>query len=246
MAENLPWRLESFLDSLIVELDRAQDTLALKGINRPLTYTVKDVSLELFAFPQYRREGILFATARPGESGASKVSIQLGSITDRQIKEVTKRPISKEDVAVELIPELDEVSRSALRKIGVTSVEDLKRMEEKNVDLEKASGQKLDYRNLASAINRARRGRQVPTVRGASLERGDPGYVLTLSGENLAVGGEEWEYPLAVLNERRVSVLSGSPQEVRIAVEPSDLRPGANALAVALDRYSVIRLTLQS
>jgi hypothetical protein len=47
MAENRPWNLETFLDSLIYELDRAQDTLALKGVNRPLTYTVKDMALEL-------------------------------------------------------------------------------------------------------------------------------------------------------------------------------------------------------
>ena len=42
------WKLESFLDSLIVELDRAQDTLSVKGVTRRLTYTVRDVAVDLF------------------------------------------------------------------------------------------------------------------------------------------------------------------------------------------------------
>ena len=65
------WKLNSFLDSLILELDRAQDTLAVKGINRPLTYTVKDVSLELQLFPNFDGRELRFTTAAPGETGAA-------------------------------------------------------------------------------------------------------------------------------------------------------------------------------
>ena len=47
------WNLESFLDSLILELDKAQDTLSLKGVTRKLTYSVLNVALDLQIFPQY-------------------------------------------------------------------------------------------------------------------------------------------------------------------------------------------------
>ncbi len=42
-SNNRSWNLETFLDSLIFELDKAQDTLSVKGMNRKLTYTVKDM-----------------------------------------------------------------------------------------------------------------------------------------------------------------------------------------------------------
>ena len=87
MAENRAWNLESFIESLIYELDRTQDMLALKGFDQRVTYTVEDMALDLQLFPVYTGDSVLFSTARPGESGASKVSIKLGSITDRQIRE---------------------------------------------------------------------------------------------------------------------------------------------------------------
>ena len=43
--DNRSWKLESFVDSLVVELDKTRETLAVKSINKPLTYSVKDVSL---------------------------------------------------------------------------------------------------------------------------------------------------------------------------------------------------------
>ena len=136
MAENRAWNLEAFLDSLIFELDRAQDTLALKGVNRPLTYTVKDMALELQLFPIFNGDEVLFATARPGETGASKVSIQLGSISDRQIRETTKAPVAKDDIVVDAIEGVDDDTKKTLKKIGVRSAKDLEHMEQRQIDLE--------------------------------------------------------------------------------------------------------------
>src|SRR5687768_14209639 len=104
---NQAWNLEAFLDSLIVELDRARDTLAVKGVTRPLTYSVQDLDLELQIFPQYDGEEVRFVTAQPGESGASGLKIQLGSITSRSIKETTREPTSKDDVEIEML-DIDE------------------------------------------------------------------------------------------------------------------------------------------
>src|SRR5512134_3142523 len=96
------WKLNSFLDSLILELDRAQDTLALKGINRRLTYTVRDLNLELQLFPEFDGRELRFTTAGPGESGAARIAFQLGSITDRQIRETTKEPPTKDDITIDV------------------------------------------------------------------------------------------------------------------------------------------------
>ena len=68
---NRAWNLKSFMDSLIVELDRAQDALGVKGLTRPVTYTVKDVDVDLRCFPQFDGRQVRFLTAQPGEDGSS-------------------------------------------------------------------------------------------------------------------------------------------------------------------------------
>src|SRR5688500_16843663 len=101
MAEaNVAWNLQSFLDSLIVELDRAPDSLACKGLNRPLAYTVKGVSLDLQIFPHYDGRRVRFVTAQPGQDGASGIKLELGSITASHIRETTAKPTDRDEVAL--------------------------------------------------------------------------------------------------------------------------------------------------
>ena len=52
-GDNAAWQLEDFVDSLVVDLDKTRETLAVKAINKPLTYTVKELSLDLNIFPTY-------------------------------------------------------------------------------------------------------------------------------------------------------------------------------------------------
>ena len=65
MAENAAWKLEDFVDSLVVELDKTRETLAVKAINKPLSYTVKEVALDLNTFPTYDGDRVSFVTAQP-------------------------------------------------------------------------------------------------------------------------------------------------------------------------------------
>jgi hypothetical protein len=114
-SENISWNLESFVDALVVELDKTRETLAVKAINKPLSYTVKDMSLDLQIFPTYDGEEVQFTTAKPGQQGASKVSLQLASITDDQVRSTSKKPASKDDVKLDQIP-IDDATKKSLRK----------------------------------------------------------------------------------------------------------------------------------
>jgi hypothetical protein len=242
------WKLNSFLDSLILELDRAQDTLAVKGLNRPLTYTVKDVSLELQLFPDYDGRELRFQTAAPGETGAAKIAFQLGSITDRQIRETTKNPVTKDHIAIDAVEGIDDETKETLHRIGVTSVEDIARMERNNIDLGRISDNRVDYSRLANVINRARRRAAPPSVTAATLSAGDE-PALSIRGQNLAVAASvagAGEFPVAYLNGTIVPVLSASPGELRLAVPPSLVRPGPNELRVLLDPHAVMTVELQS
>ena len=243
--QNRNWRLENFLDSLIGELDEAQDTLALKGINRKLTYTVKDLALELQLFPVYTGDTVLFATARPGETGASKVNIQLGSITDRQIRETTREPLGKDDLPFDEVEDLDADTKKTLKRIGVKSIKDVERMERQNVDLARAGG-KLDYGSLAKAITSARRGRSRPAIDDFSLEKSEKGFTLALSGSNLESYVEDEEFPLAVVNRKRATVIDATPKRIALLLEDGALQRGSNELAIALDPYSIIRMELKA
>lgn len=240
------WKLNSFLDSLILELDRAQDTLAVKGVNRPLTYTVKDVSLELQLFPAFDGRELRFTTAAPGETGAAKIALQLGSITDRQIRETTKNPVTADDVAIEAVDGIDDDTKQVLQTIGVTSVKDFERMERSRIDLGQVSDRKVDYSRLANLIGRARRRAAPPAVRAASLSVSGP-PALTIQGENLALASAAGtEFPIAYLNGTSVPVLEASARELRLQVDPQLVHDGANELRVLLDPHAVMTLELQS
>ena len=99
MAEaNIAWQLEDFVDSLVIELDKTRETLAVKAINKPLSYTVRELALDLNIFPSYDGDQVSFVTAQPGQQGASKVTIQLGTITDQQVRATTKVPGVKSEI----------------------------------------------------------------------------------------------------------------------------------------------------
>ena len=238
------WTLKSFLDSLTLELDRAQETLALKGLTRRLTYSVRDLALDLQLFPEFDGDQLRFTTAQPGETGAARVSLQLGSITDRQIRESTREPRRKDDLAIEEVEELDQKVKSSLQKMGVTSVSDLERMEKSNVDLEKMSDEKIDYGSLARLIQRSKRRKTAPKVNSASLHEEDGRVVLTITGEHLAESQSRPEFPRAVLGDAVLAVRSASPSSISFDVEHASLPDRPVALRIALDPNAVVSMNL--
>lgn len=244
LSSNRAWNLESFLDSLIIELDKARETLAVKAINRPLTYTVKDVALDLQLFPRFDGKQVKFTTAKPGETGASKVSIQLGSITDQQIRATTKKPISKDDISIDIIEDIDEEAKESLRKIGVSSVTDLQNIEEKNVDLEKVSNKKVSYSNLANILKKARRGDAPPVLKTVSIARNSEEPVLVLKGKNLAV--DQSFKPVAVLNEKLAKVLSANDSEIKVKLNETQMNQGDNQLVMTLDPYAIFKINIHN
>ena len=78
---------------------------------------------------------------------------------------------------------LDTEDKDSLRRVGITSADDLERIENRNVDVEKVVKHKtgsdetgakpgVDYGNLARLIKKAKRNRQfTPQVMGVALER---------------------------------------------------------------------------
>jgi hypothetical protein len=242
-TENTAWQLEDFVDTLVVELDKTRETLAIKAINKPLSYTVKDLALDLNIFPSYDGDQVRFITAQPGQEGASKVSIQLGSITDQQVRATTKIPGSKDDIPLEQI-DVDKETKKELRKMGVSSVEDLQKIEQKNVDLGKVTDNAIDYTKLANQIQKSRRSRRPPRVRSASLslDESQVPYLL-IQGENLAV--DPRFQPVAVVNQTLAEILSSSDTEVRVQLPRADQLAENNEVILTCDPYALVKMNLK-
>jgi hypothetical protein len=128
----------------------------------------------------------------------------------------------------------------------VTTVNDIERMERKNVDLKRASGGGVNYNRLANIINRTKRRQNAPVVAKALLMETDEAPVLTLEGDNLATASSVGEFPMATLNGHMVRVVNASERDLRIAIDPALLHEGANALRIALDPYAVITLDVHA
>lgn len=249
--ETKPWNLEQFLDSLILELDKAQDTLSLKGLTRKLTYTVKDVALDLNIFPVLEDGKVKFQMVKPGETGGSRISFQLGSITDRQIRESTNEPPNNDDLELDTLDGVDDDVKESLRKVGVSSSRDLEKLSRRNVNLEKVmkekngSGKSIDYGNLANLINKARRRKLSPELSTLSAQEGEDTVDLKLRGRNFVVQ-QSANYPAALVNNQPAEVIHAGADELHVRVSKSQLRTGSNALAIALDPYAVMQLSLDN
>ncbi len=243
MNENSAWKLESFVDALVVELDKTRETLGVKAINKPLSYTVKDMAMDLQIFPTYNGENVEFVTAQPGEEGASKISIQLSPITDRQVRESSKDPVASTDIAIEDVPVDDETKRE-LRRVGVRSVADLERMEDRNVDLGNVVKKGTNFSELADAIRSSRRAKRPPRVRSASLSRSEPG-VAEFEVRGLALAVDESFEPVAVVNGELAVTVAASEDSLCVSCPETLLSHGDNELVMVLDPHSVVRLTVQ-
>ena len=247
-----PWKLENFIDSLILELDKAQDTLAMKGLTRKMTYTVKDVGFDLHLFPMYEDGKLKFQMAQPGDQGGSRISFQLGSITDRQIRESGNEPITRDDVSIDNLEGIDDEVKDSLRKVGVRSSRDLERMDQRNVSVEKVvenktdGKKKLDYSDLANIINKAKRRQFAPQLSAAQGLTREEELDLTLRGQNFMLPGtRDSRFPIALLNGESVQVVSATHDTLHLRAPRSCLKTGANQLSIALDPYAVVNMEIK-
>lgn len=240
---NASWNLEDFVDSLVVELDKTRETLAVKAINKPLSYTVRELSLDLNIFPSYDGDQVTFTTAQPGQEGASKVTIQLGTITDQQVRATSKAPASKDEINIDKI-DVDKETKKKLRKLGVTSAGDLKTIERKNVDIAQVADTGIDYKSLANKIEKSRRARQPPVVKSASLVAdADSGPCIVIRGEKLAVNPRF--APVAVIDGQLADVIASSPGELKIRIDDPDRLSRATELVMMIDPFAVMRVNLK-
>lgn len=117
--------VEDFLQAITSQLDRTQDALRLKAVNRPLTYAIRDFSMELKVFVELGADGrVLFRPSASDDAGASVVHIGFTTVNRTMIEENT---VSLSAVRSPTLDELglDEQERRQLEVLGVRNAAQL-------------------------------------------------------------------------------------------------------------------------
>jgi hypothetical protein len=117
--------VEDFLQAITSQLDRTQDSLRLKSVNRPLTYAIRDFSMELKVFVELSPDGrVMFRPSASDDTGASVVHIGFTTVNRTMIEENT---VSLSAVKSPSLDELglDEAERRQLEKLGVRNAAQL-------------------------------------------------------------------------------------------------------------------------
>jgi hypothetical protein len=128
MPSDETFLVEDFLQAITSQLDRTQDALVVKAVTRPLTYALREFSMELHVFVELDDEGnVRFRNSAPNEVGASSVKLDFTTITRPMIAENT---IS---LAMTRSPNLEELGlapaeRRRLEQLGVRNAAQLQRL----------------------------------------------------------------------------------------------------------------------
>lgn len=119
-----------FIQSLTEQLDKAQAAMALKArvAKLPLTFAVKDVSLDLRAFVQMVDDDVFVRPSSPGDTEASTIKLTLTTITRSMVEENAvdfKAEAPEFTLREALHGQLSDEDQRRLERIGVRTVEQL-------------------------------------------------------------------------------------------------------------------------
>lgn len=172
--------IEDFLEAITAQLDKTQDSLRLKAVNRPLTFALKDFHIDLSVFVEMDRDGqVRLRPSGPNESGASVMKVGFTTITRPMIEENT--------IAMELAqsPSLEEAGLAPeeskqLERLGVRNMAQLERLSSRTDEdsVSRFSGVDVGRLRQALQVGRPRidyvqigsRDRQVPINRNNNSE----------------------------------------------------------------------------
>ena len=205
-----PFAVEEFVQAFTAQLDRAQDALALKArVGRPLTFALKDLSVDLHVFLETDETGKLaMRHAGPDEAGASTLRLSFTTITRTMVEENTLALQSDDDPRgledLRGADSLDEAERRRLEWAGVRTVGQLKKLSQGADPKSMEAHLGIPVMKLRAALEQAAR----PVVTSQEVvPRPDGSHLLRIRGANLTDGVP----PEVKLSGEPVEVLEATP-----------------------------------
>lgn len=163
-----------FIQALTEQLDKAQAAMAIKARvgKLPLTFAVKDVSIDLRAFVQMIDDDVYLRPAGPGESEASTIKLALTTITKPMIEENAidfKAEDPKFNLKEALGDQISDDDQRRLERIGVRTVTQLN-------DLKQTAGADVIARLSRMPVNRLQQALlRAAAPRVTRVDQGDEG-----------------------------------------------------------------------
>lgn len=161
-----------FIQALTEQLDKAQAAMAIKARvgKLPLTFAVKEVSMDLRAFVQMIDDDVYLRPAGPGESEASTIKLALTTITKPMIEENAvdfKAEDPKFNLREALGDSISEDDQRRLERIGVRTITQLN-------ELKQSAGTDVIARLSRMPVNRLQQAlMNAAAPRVTRVERGD-------------------------------------------------------------------------
>lgn len=211
--------LEHFIQAVQSQLDNAQTAMAVKAkkLNLPLTFAIKDITLDLRAHVEFARSEIRIRPAGPNDKEASVFHLVFTAITRPMIEEnaVAFAEDPQEQSIDDLKDELTDEERKRLEWVGVRTVSKLKEIVEKGEDRTVGRVTSLPVDRLRSALQKASApmGDHILPFQGPGGEAPDLPNLLRIRGRNLKDKG----LPKVTMAGETVSVVKASENEIVIA-----------------------------
>lgn len=212
--------LEDFIQAVQAQLDTAQTRMTLKAQNDrlPLTFAIRDISMDLKAHVELAQGEVRIRPAGPADADPTVLHLVFTAITRPMIEEnaVQLAVDDEDDVPLSSLgDELDEEERRRLEGIGVRTVGKLNEMRNRGLSGSVGRLTRLSSSKLETVISRATR----PMV--DDIENtGDPSgsdqlrQRLRVKGKHLLRDGVP---PQVSIAGRPVSVVRASDSEIILA-----------------------------
>lgn len=218
--------LEDFIQAVQAQLDTAQARMTLKAQNDslPLTFAIKDVSLDLRAHVEVQKGEVRIRPAGAADTEASVFHLVFTAITKPMIDENAVQ-LSVEDVddpGIDSLGDtLDEDDRRRLERIGVRTVSKLQDMQRQGLERSVGRITSLPIDKLRNALARASR----PMVHDVETDTAPNGSDnadllrsrLRVRGRNMLKDGAP---PHVTIGGQPVSVVRASDSELVLAAAP--------------------------
>ncbi|HEY0414167.1 MAG TPA: hypothetical protein VGD66_13610 [Allosphingosinicella sp.] len=218
--------LEDFIQAVQAQLDTAQTRMTLKAQNDrlPLTFAIRDISMDLKAHVEMAQGEVRIRPAGPADTDPTVLHLVFTAITKPMIDENAVQ-LSVDDAndtpLADLGDEFDDDERRRLEGIGVRTVSKLNEMTKRGLGGSVGRITRLPINKLESVLSRATR----PMVHDVVGE-GEPGDAdglrrrLRVRGRNLLRDGAP---PRVAIAGRPVSIVHASENELLLAPDGDQL-----------------------
>lgn len=220
-ANDAAMPLENFIQAVQSQLDKAQTAMTLKArnLNMPLTFAIKDITLDLRAHVEFAKSEIRIRPAGANDAEASVFHLVFAAITRPMIEEnaVALTSDDPEDQSIDEIQgdSLSEDERRQLEWIGVRTVGQLRDIEAKGTGrtVQRVTG--LPVNRLRAALERASAPlvEHVTPVERSAGDTDETPRLIRLRGRNLLSGGQ----PRVTLGGEAMAVVAASDRELLLA-----------------------------